>query len=481
MVTTLVSALAAFMALGVSVFPVVNAEYDISTRQAAIDSSRTLAYDLMTIYKGNQSGQIPGLLPGPPSSRTTEGVYWWWQGGALMGTMVDYYHYTGDDTYNHVVTEGLLWQAGPNNDYMPPNATAELSNDDQCQWAISAMLAAENGFPNPPKGSAQWLDLANAVYQSQVRRWDQEEKSDVCGGGLRWQVPPTNVGYDYKNSASTGCFFNLASRLARYTGNATYAASAEKAWDWLVAVKLVDATTGAVADGARTSTNCSTVNTAQFSLNAGYILEGSAFLYNYTNGTETWKDRTNTLATAILKTFFKGEVAYEVACEPKHEMCTSDMLMYKGFLHRWLAVVSQLMPTLEATFSSMLQKSAAAAVAQCTGGKSGRECGFYWTEGKYVSTGGTASSGAGEQMDVLAAVLSTLVGGVSAPATANSATGTVSGNPAAGNGTTTTGGGGNATSTAPPSSTSSSAAVYMGASGVLMSALVGLGALAVAA
>ncbi|KAK3317491.1 glycoside hydrolase [Cercophora scortea] len=472
------------MALGISVLPTVNAEYDISTRQAAIDSSRTLAFDLMSIYKGNQSGEIPGLLPGPPSSRTTDGEYWWWQGGALMGTMVDYYHYTGDDSYNKAITEGLLWQVGPNNDYMPPNETAQLSNDDQCQWALSAMLAAENGFPNPPKGSPQWLDLANAVYETQVWRWNQEEKSDLChSGGLRWQVPPTNAGYDYKNSGSTGCFLNLAARLARYTGNATYAEYAEKAWDWLVAAQLVDDTTGFVFDGASTTTNCSGVNKAQFSLNAGYIIEGTAFLYNFTNGTETWKDRTNTLATAILKTFFKGEVAFEVACESKHDVCTSDMRMFKGFLHRWMAVVSQLMPTLEATFTSTLQKSAAAAVAQCTGGKSGRECGFYWSEGKFVSTGSTASSGAGEQMDVLAAVLSTLVGGAPAPATAKSATG-VDGTPGSGNATataTTTGGGSSPTGTAPPSATSSSAAGYMGASGVLMSALVGLGAFAVAA
>jgi hypothetical protein len=30
----------------------------------------TLAYDMMTYYKGNESGGIPGVLPGPPPNPT---------------------------------------------------------------------------------------------------------------------------------------------------------------------------------------------------------------------------------------------------------------------------------------------------------------------------------------------------------------------------------------------------------------------------
>lgn len=86
-----------------------------------------LAYDTMAYYKGNQSGQTPGILPGPPPA----GDYYWWEAGALWGAMIDYWHYTGDDTYNDVVTQALLFQVGPNEDYMPPNVTASLGNDDQ--------------------------------------------------------------------------------------------------------------------------------------------------------------------------------------------------------------------------------------------------------------------------------------------------------------------------------------------------------------
>lgn len=90
-------------------------------------SAAQLAYDTMTYYKGNLSGQTPGILPGPPPA----GDYYWWEAGALWGAMIEYWHYTGDTTYNDVVTDALLFQVGPNRDYMPPNVTASLGNDDQ--------------------------------------------------------------------------------------------------------------------------------------------------------------------------------------------------------------------------------------------------------------------------------------------------------------------------------------------------------------
>lgn len=97
-----------------------------------------LAYDTMVYYKGNESGQTPGILPGPPPA----GDYYWWEGGALWGTMIDYWHFTGDDTYNDVVTQAMLFQVGPNLDYMPPNVTASLGNDDQVS-GVSVLLSVQ--------------------------------------------------------------------------------------------------------------------------------------------------------------------------------------------------------------------------------------------------------------------------------------------------------------------------------------------------
>jgi mannan endo-1,6-alpha-mannosidase len=119
---------------------------------------------MMLFYKGNQTGQTPGILPGPPTEH--KGDYYWWEGGAMMGTYVDYWHLTGDTSYNAVITEGLLHQVGDNRDYMPLNHTASLGNDDQGFWGMSAMLAAETKFPNPPADKPQWLALAQAVFNT---------------------------------------------------------------------------------------------------------------------------------------------------------------------------------------------------------------------------------------------------------------------------------------------------------------------------
>lgn len=158
-----------------------------------MSTAAQLAHDTMSYYKGNQSGQTPGILPGPPPA----GDYYWWEAGALWGAMVEYWHYTGDATYNDVVSEALLFQVGPNADYMPPNVTASLGNDDQGFWGMSAMTAAELNFPNPPADKPQWVALAQAVFNTQA---DPSRHDSTCNGGLRWQIPLSNNGYDYKNS-----------------------------------------------------------------------------------------------------------------------------------------------------------------------------------------------------------------------------------------------------------------------------------------
>ena len=93
----------------------------------------TVAYDMMTFYRGNLSGQIPGELPGPPPNPSiTDQGYFWWETGAMFGSLMDYWYYTGDSTYNQEVMDGMLFQTGANNDYLPINQTNGMGNDDQC-------------------------------------------------------------------------------------------------------------------------------------------------------------------------------------------------------------------------------------------------------------------------------------------------------------------------------------------------------------
>lgn len=112
----------------------------------------------------------------------------------MMGTLIDYWYYTGDDTYNDLTSQALLFQVGETNDYMPRNQTRTEGNDDQGFWGLSVMSAAEYKFPDPPADQPQWLALAQAVFNTQAARWDTEH----CAGGLRWQIFTWNNGYDYK-------------------------------------------------------------------------------------------------------------------------------------------------------------------------------------------------------------------------------------------------------------------------------------------
>jgi mannan endo-1,6-alpha-mannosidase len=143
-----------------------------------------------------------------------------------------------------------------------------------------------------------------------------------------------------------------------------------------------------------------------------------------------WRDRIDSLLPRTLEVFFPKGVAHELACESVGT-CTPDMIAYKGFAHRFLAETASLAPYTAATIMPVLRTSAAAAVAQCTGGSNGRFCGFKWDSGVYDGT-----TGACQQMDVLGALLSLLPTG---ELLTNGTGGTSVGNPNAGSPTSTTG------------------------------------------
>lgn len=124
----------------------------------------------------------------------------------MWGTYMDYWLLTGDETYNKLVIKSMQFQRGPHDDYMEPNQTLSLGNDDQGFWGMAAMTAAENRFPDPASDEPGWLALAQGVFATQANP-DRHDKT--CNGGLRWQIPFGNNGYDYKNSKA---FSSLASQ-----------------------------------------------------------------------------------------------------------------------------------------------------------------------------------------------------------------------------------------------------------------------------
>ncbi len=347
----------------------------------------------------------------------------------MFGTLVDYWFLTGDETYNAVTTQGLLHQVGDDKDFMPANQTRTEGNDDQGFWGMAAMSAAENNYPNPPSDQPQWLALAQAVFTEYTTRWD----TTTCNGGLRWQIFSFNNGFNYKNSIANGCFFNLAARLARYTGNQTYADWAEKVWDWEVGVGFISPSYQ-VYDGAGVDGGCTNLDRIQWTYNAGIFLHGAAVMYNVTEDAATWKTRVDGLLAATTSNFFaKENVLVETACETVN-LCNTDQQSFKGYMLRWLAGTSQMATYTYPQIQPLLQTNAAAAAAACSGspasgfnGIAGTACGFKWN-----ANGFDGQAGVGQQMNALAALIYALVQPTTAAAATSTSGGTSEGDPLAG-------------------------------------------------
>lgn len=345
----------------------------------------------------------------------------------MFGTLIDYWHITGDSTYNAVTSQAIVHQAGDDADLMPRNQTSTEGNDDQGFWAMTAMSAAETAFPDPPSDKPQWLALVQAVYNLYVSRWEEE----YCGGGLRWQIFQLNQGFNYKNSISNGCFFNIAARLARYTGNETYADWAGKVYDWQVDVGFIRPDFS-VEDGGEMDTACENRTEFLWSYNAGVFIHGAAVMYNLTES-DDWKDRLDGLLDNAVDTFFNGSVAVEQACEP-YGTCNIDQRSFKGYLLRWLSGTAQLAPHTSEIIVPLLRASGEAAAAACDGnppaedfrGRPGTACGQDWTKGRFDGW-----AGVGEQMNALAAVQYSLTREARPPVTGEDG-GTSKGDPGAG-------------------------------------------------
>lgn len=99
------------------------------------------------------------------------------------------------------------------------------------------MTAAERSFPIPSTANVTYIDFAKGVFNDMAGpHWN----TSTCNGGLQWQFNPNNAGFYYKSSIANGGFFQLAARLARYTGNSTYSDWAEKTYDWMARIGLLD-------------------------------------------------------------------------------------------------------------------------------------------------------------------------------------------------------------------------------------------------
>lgn len=367
---------------------------DVKSKDSVNAATALIAKGLMDYYQGNKYGGTVGMMTAP---------YYWWEAGAAWNGILEYWFITGDETYNAILKESLLYQVGTNKDYLPSNQSTTEGNDDQGFWGITAMAAAERNFSNPSQDQPGWLYLAQAVFNQMVTRWDTAN----CNGGLRWQIYTWNAGYDYKNTVSNGCMFNLAARLARFTGNQTYVDWATKIWDWLQEVEFLnyESSVFKLYDGAHFENGCKNHTNIEWTYNYGLLLSGSAFLYDFTNQSSVWEERATELWERA-KVFFDDGVMYEAACNPKGGTlrCNNDQRCFKAIFSRFLGHTAVFIPSLQDDIMSSLDSSAAAAAQSCSGGSDGHTCGLSWT-----ASGWDGLYGLGEQMSALEVMLNTQI------------------------------------------------------------------------
>lgn len=171
-------------------------EITMTSRDSIRQAAGTVAQDMMSFYKGDEPGEVPGLLPGGlECNPEIPGVYCWWQAGAMWGTLINYWQYTGDDTYNQEIITAIQHQKGPDHNFNPPNQSRSMGIDDQAFWAFTALDAVEANFPESPnEDDPSYLALAQGLFNFQVSHWDTR----TCDGGFRWQVLSLNSGYHLK-------------------------------------------------------------------------------------------------------------------------------------------------------------------------------------------------------------------------------------------------------------------------------------------
>jgi mannan endo-1,6-alpha-mannosidase len=261
------------------------------------------------------------------------------------------------------------------------------------------MSALEYQFPEPGQAPADYLDVAVNAFNNIVGRWD----TATCDGGLKWQVYPENKGYNYKNTISNGCTFALGARLARYTGNQTYADWAVKIYDWTKSVGLITDSYEAF-DGTDDQKNCEKVaDETQWSYNNAMFLHGSAFMFDFTNGASVWKERTSGFLKHAELLFFRPfenatDIMYEWACETGESgrHCNLDQQSFKAYLARFMAKTAAVAPFTKNTIAKYLKASAVGAAKSCSGGADGVTCGSKWYTGGWDGT-----SGVGQQLAAL--------------------------------------------------------------------------------
>ena len=380
-------------------------DIDTSSKDSICSGVSTISNGILDYYLGTRYGGNVGMFQQP---------YYWWEAGEAFGSLLDQWYMCEDTSNENLLFEAMISQVGDNYDYVPLNQTDTEGNDDQGVWSFAIMSAAEKNFVSPKTAGVpyEWAELAENIFNSMFARWDDE-----CGGGLRWQIYTDNTGYDYKNTVSNGCLFQLAARLAKYYNNSKYTYIADYIWQWTEDVDFLTETDSLITihDGAHVWDNCEDITDKEWTYNYGLYMVGSAYLYNYT-GEQQWLDRTNKLLSRATDIFFTNSVMYEQECSTPggSSKCNNDQRSFKSLFSRCLGLVSILAPSTSSTIAPLIEASAKGAAASCSGGSDGVTCGIDWTINEWDGW-----YGLGEQISAMEVIQNLLVGQRPAPYTSS--------------------------------------------------------------
>lgn len=284
-----------------AIIPVWALDLEVESKDSVCAATALIQQGMLDYYAGDKYGGAVGMFQSP---------YYWWQAGEAFGGMLDNWYFCQNNTFENLIRKAMLAQTGTKYDYMPDNQTMVEGNDDQGVWGLTVMGAVERNFTDPGDGKPGWLAMAQAIFNEVWSRWDDEH----CGGGVRWQIFTWNSGYNYKNTISNACLFQLAARLGRYTNNQTYLHIAEEVFDWLHDVGyVVLSDKGNVYDGAEIDSNCTEVTRLEWTYNHGIVLGGLAYMYNATNGSSTWEERVSQILGGATDYFSKTISCTKVA------------------------------------------------------------------------------------------------------------------------------------------------------------------------
>lgn len=358
---------------------------------------------IMDYYTGYRYGGTVGYFQQP---------YYWWEAGLAFSAMIDTWSICDNDTYVSMLQDSIYHQAGPDYNYMIANQSDVEANDDQLFWGFTVMEAAERGFPAKDGEEHDYLEIAQAVYNTVWERWN----ADHCGGGLVWQILANMSGADYKSTASNAGLFALGARLGKYTGNEMYYETCQRVSDWLKDSYFVTQKDDyyVVYDGANIGNNeCYTINGYSWSYNYGMMMVGCTYLYKAT-GDSKWEDELQKYMNGIEQNLIVNNIVTEYTCA--NTECNNDQRVFKSVLLKALGEITLLLPNTDyaTRAQQILDASAQAAAESCSGGSDKKTCGMDW-----LQNGWDGMYGLGEQIDALEAIQQSIMNQAAQPVDAD--------------------------------------------------------------